>query len=73
MAVRSLLILILLTSLLFGKDVSYDYELDAYYSNVSLFFEIGDDKVVDATEYTESEIYNTLFLNTFNPNIFLIL
>jgi hypothetical protein len=72
MTYRIALAIVSLALWLQAEDVSYDYELDAYYSNVSAFFKVGDQNVTDATSYTEFQIYEELFLNTFKPNIFLI-
>jgi len=73
---NSFLALILLVGLyhnLFGDDlVEYDYEIDAYYSNVSAFIDLEPDKeITNAINMSEREIYTHLFLNTFNPNIML--
>jgi len=74
---RTLLVLFLLlgiwTNLLGDNLVEYDYELDAYYSNVSAFVDLDrDNNITDATNFTEAQIYTNLILNTFNPNIFLL-
>ncbi len=65
-------LVILLLGTLEAGETSYDYELDAYYSNVSAFIQIGDENVTDASHLKEYQIYEDLFLHTFNPNIFLI-
>jgi len=53
--------------------LEYDYELDAYYSNVSLFLDLETDKnITDASSYSETKIYKDLFLNSLSPNIFLL-
>lgn len=65
-------IVILLSTLVFG-EVEYDYEFDAYYTNVSAFIDIdSESNVTDATHMSEVEIYERLLYNTFSPNIFLI-
>ncbi|MBU0721386.1 hypothetical protein KJ877_08590 [bacterium] len=59
---------------LFAQDIiEYDYELDAYYSNVSAFLDLERDKeLTDASNYSETRIYTDLLLNSFSPNIFLV-
>lgn len=59
---------------LFGEAlIEYDYELDAYYSNASIFIDLDNkEELTDASSLSEYDIYENLFLNTFNPNIFLI-
>ncbi|QSZ41155.1 hypothetical protein GJV85_03185 [Sulfurimonas aquatica] len=53
--------------------VEYDYELDAYYSNVSAFIDLDTaNEITDASELSEAELYTRLVLNTLNPNIFLL-
>jgi len=53
--------------------VEYDYELDFYYSNLSIFFDLDPDhEILDASNYSETEIYKELILHTFSPNIFLM-
>ena len=53
--------------------VEYDYELDAYYSNVSMFIDLDtQEEIIDAASYSEAQIYTDLFLNSFNPNVFLV-
>ena len=52
--------------------VEYDYELDAYYSNASVFIDLDPNhEITDATNYSEVDIYKDLLLNTFSPNIML--
>jgi len=65
--------LFLFTSLLKAEAlVEYDYELDAYYSNVSAFIDLDpDQEVTNAIDMSERDIYTSLFLNTFSPNIVL--
>ena len=53
--------------------IEYDYEVDAYYTNISAFIDLDrDNNVTDAINYSEQEIYTKLLLNTFKPNIFLL-
>lgn len=55
------------------SPVEFDYELDAYYSNVSAFINLDrDTNITDGTRLTEKQIYTKLLHNTFSPNIFLI-
>lgn len=52
--------------------VEYDYELDAYYSNASIFIDLDPEhNITDATDYNEVEIYTKLLLSSFSPNIML--
>jgi len=52
--------------------VEYDYELDAYYSNASIFIDLDPThEITDASNYSELDIYTDLLLNTFSPNIML--
>ena len=53
--------------------VELDYELDLYYSNVSMFIDIdSDSNVTDASDFSEQQIYSYLLQNAFNPNIILL-
>ncbi len=53
--------------------IEYDYELDVYYTNVSAYIDLDkDNEIIDATSYSETEIYSDLLLNSFTPNIFLV-
>lgn len=53
--------------------IEYDYELDAYYSNVSAFIDLDSaNELTDASGFSEAQIYKQLALNTFSPNIFLV-
>ena len=63
----------LIASLLSAEAlVEYDYELDAYYSNVSAFIDLDpDQEITNAIEMSERDIYTSLFFNTFSPNIVL--
>ncbi len=50
--------------------VEYDYEADAYYSNVSAFIDLDpNQEITNAINLSEQEIYTKLLLNTFSPNI----
>jgi len=68
------LILWSVNTILNAEDlVEYDYELDAYYSNISAFIDLDkDNNITDASSQSEVEIYSNLMLNSFNPNIFLV-
>jgi len=71
--IRVLLFLSICNNLFADDLIEYDYEVDAYYSNVSAFIDLDrDNNITDATNYTETQIYTDLILNTFNPNIFLL-
>jgi len=53
--------------------LEFDYELDAYYSNVSAFIDLDSDRnITDGNKLKEREIYSQLLYKTFEPNIFLI-
>lgn len=53
--------------------VEYDYELDAYYSNVSAFIDLDRErKITDGRNLTEAEIYKQLIKNSLKPDIFLV-
>lgn len=67
------LFFLLLPLICFGDDlVSFDYELDLYYSNVSAFINLDRDKnITDGTDLSEKEIYKGLLKNSIYPNIFL--
>lgn len=61
------------TFLVAQELIEYDYELDAYYSNISAFIDLEQDReITDGTDYSETKIYKDLFLNTLSPNIFLV-
>ena len=64
----------LVFSHIYAEDmVEYDYELDAYYSNISAFIDLDTaNELTDASTQSEVQIYTNLMLNTFNPNIFLV-
>ncbi|MEA2073283.1 MAG: hypothetical protein U9O86_06820 [Campylobacterota bacterium] len=66
--------LFILNATLFAEDmVEYDYELDAYYSNVSAFIDLDKDHdITDASSQSELDLYSNLMLNSLNPNIFLV-
>ncbi|EDZ62412.1 hypothetical protein SMGD1_0615 [Sulfurimonas gotlandica GD1] len=69
-----LLFVVSICSNLSGDDlIEYDYEVDAYYSNVSAFIDLDrDNNITDAISFSETQIYTDLILNTLNPNIFLL-
>lgn len=61
------------SNLFADKPIDYDYEVDAYYSNLIMFVDLDrDNNVTNALEYTEEDIYKDLFFNTFNPNVLLL-
>jgi len=60
-------------SLQAATETEYDYELDLYYSNVSLYIDIDSEKnITDASDFSEQEIYTQLLSNAFMPNIILL-
>jgi len=69
-----LYLLIALNQLILAEDlVEFDYEIDAYYSNVSAFIDLDSaNEITDANGYSESKIYKDLVLNSLSPNVFLI-
>ena len=69
-----LLTVFVLNATLFAEDmVEYDYEVDAYYSNVSAFIDLDKDHdITDASSQSELDLYSNLMLNSLNPNIFLV-
>jgi len=70
---KTLFLLLFFTHLYASQRVDYDYELDAYYTNVSAFINLDKDaNITDATHLKEHEIYKKMLLNTLHPNIFLI-
>jgi len=72
--IRLVTILGLCFSFLFSENIiEYDYELDAYYSNVSAFIDLDrKHNISNEVDKSEKQIYQDLILNSFNPNIFLI-
>jgi len=67
-----ILLISLYVSLSAEHLVEYDYELDAYYSNASIFIDLDPThEITDASNYSELDIYTDLLLNTFSPNIML--
>ncbi len=71
---RNVVFLLFLKSYLYAQlPIEYDYELDAYYSNISAFIDLdSENNITDATEYSEAKIYTDLILNSLSPNIFLV-
>lgn len=71
---RIVIVLSFLLQFLYGENlIEYDYELDAYYSNISAFIDLDrDSDITDASEKSEADIYESLMVNTFSPNIFLV-
>ena len=55
-----------------GDKLSFDYELDPYYSNTSLFFQIGEEPVIDATDVPEERLYTQLMLDSWKPNTLIV-
>jgi len=72
--IKLFFIFIFIINSLFAEDlVEFDYELDAYYTNVSAFVDLDTvNEITDANEQTEAQIYKGLLLNSLSPNIFLI-
>lgn len=53
--------------------IEYDYELDLYYSNISMFIDVdAENNVTDASDFSEQQIYTNLLNNVFRPNIILL-
>lgn len=52
--------------------ISFDYELDAYYTNASIYIPLTNQAIKDVGETGEFEIYRTLALQSFSPRFFLI-
>lgn len=70
---KYLLLLFFSVSISAQDFIDYDYELDAYYSNVSAFINLDrDKKIEDASHDSEAELYSELVKKTFSPNIFLL-
>ena len=69
-----LLSLFTLNSTLYAeKLVEYDYEVDAYYSNISAFIDLDKEhEIENASDESEVGIYSNLMANTLKPNIFLV-
>lgn len=60
-------------TLLAQELVEFDYELDAYYTNVSAFIDLDkDNELTDATNQSEIDIYSNLMAKSWSPNIFLV-
>lgn len=72
--IKIVAVLLLFLQFLKAQDlIEYDYELDAYYSNVSAFIDLERDRnITDGNNLSEREIYTKLFYKTLEPNIFLI-
>ena len=69
----SIFIILLSFETLFAEAlVEYDYEIDAYYSNVSAFIDLDPDKeITNAINMSERDIYTHLLFDSFVPNILL--
>jgi len=52
--------------------ISFDYELDAYYSNASIYIPLTHQAIKDVGEVGEFEIYRTLALQSFKPRFFFV-
>ena len=64
---------VLNASLYAEELIEYDYEIDAYYSNISAFIDLDkENDILDATKQSEVEIYSNLMAKSFSPNIFLV-
>lgn len=50
-----------------NKHVSFEYELDPYYSNVGLLINLTDKPIPDAGEAPELEVYKQLLFSSFIP------
>ncbi|MCW9027123.1 MAG: hypothetical protein OQJ77_07370, partial [Thiovulaceae bacterium] len=72
--IKAFLTFLLFISLLNAQEgIEYDYELDIYYSNVSMFLDLDSDRnITNGNSMSEREIYSQLFYKTLQPNIFLI-
>ncbi|MBU0730243.1 MAG: hypothetical protein KKE17_05870 [Proteobacteria bacterium] len=70
----SLLVILQMTSITAGAEeaektetVSFEYELDAYYSNVGLYVSLTDKPIAFAGEKSEFQIYRDLFYSSYVP------
>lgn len=72
--IKFFIVFALVVQFLHAQDlIEYDYELDAYYSNVSAFIDLDSDRnITDGNNMSEKEIYTQLAYKTLEPNIFLI-
>lgn len=53
--------------------IEFDYELDAYYSNVSAFIDLDKNRtVINGNDLSEAQIYTNLLYHALKPNIFLV-
>ena len=67
------LFIFLYSSLWSENNIEYDYELDSYYSNISLFIDLDkDNEVQNYLKKNEFQIYKDLLSNSLHPNIFLM-
>ena len=71
---RHLALFIFLYSFLWGENsIEYDYELDSYYSNISIFIDLDkDNEIQNYLKKSEFQIYKDLLTNSLHPNIFLM-
>ncbi len=55
-----------------AAEVSVDYELDPYYSNIGLYVPLTDNDIESVVLRNESQIYTKLLKDAFTPRFFLI-
>lgn len=69
----AILLSICLVSTAFAeRSLEYDYELDAYYSNISLFIDLEpEQEIYNAIDMSEVDIYKRLLMKSFSINIIL--
>lgn len=53
---------------LFGAGARVEYELDAYYSNVGLYYGFNDEQIPDLGPIGEVELYQSLFAHVLSPH-----
>lgn len=49
------------------KRYTFEYELDAYYSNAGIYYNLADKPIPDAGDKPEVEVYKELFYSSFIP------
>ena len=54
------------------EDMFWEYELDAYYSNVSLYINLTDEPIPHLGDVSEAEIYSDLLLRSHRPRFMLV-
>lgn len=70
-----LVVFLVMTSVKLFADnfIDYDYEIDAYYTNVSAYIDLDtDEDLTDGSKMEEAELYRHLFVNSLAPNVFLM-